>query len=167
MSERNARATDQQYQAESFQKHRRGGGGEEAAGNSMSVNSGDFSGLANRRRLSLIPSGSNSSGTSQSRVQSDKSEKMSQMYVPLPDMTGAMADPFCSEESMDKPRAVTFSSMRHRSPSPISTMENPVWEVLEGMRVQRMSLVQSLRQYVFVYRGASFPLPPFVAHAFS
>lgn len=35
----------------------------------------------------------------------------------------------------------------------ISEMERPVQNVLGGMRVQRMSLVQSLRQYAFVYRG--------------
>ena len=40
-----------------------------------------------------------------------------------------------------------------RTPSPISEMENPIASVLEGMRVQRMSLVQSLRQYLFVHRG--------------
>jgi protein tyrosine phosphatase len=35
----------------------------------------------------------------------------------------------------------------------ISEMIDPVQSVLGGMRVQRMSLVQSLRQYAFVYRG--------------
>jgi hypothetical protein len=35
----------------------------------------------------------------------------------------------------------------------ITEMDHPVQSVLGGMRVQRMSLVQSLRQYAFVYRG--------------
>ena len=35
----------------------------------------------------------------------------------------------------------------------ITEMDHPVQNVLGGMRVQRMSLVQSLRQYAFVYRG--------------
>ena len=30
---------------------------------------------------------------------------------------------------------------------------SPVAYVLEGMRIQRMSLVQSLRQYMFVHKG--------------
>lgn len=56
---------------------------------------------------------------------------------------------------MRMPQAVTSSGAGHRAATPLSEMENPVLEVLEGMRVQRMSLVQSLRQYVFVYRGTS------------
>ncbi|KAK8864617.1 hypothetical protein IAR55_001867 [Kwoniella newhampshirensis] len=51
------------------------------------------------------------------------------------------------------PMPITRSDARHRSPSPVSQMENPVLSVLEGMRVQRMSLVQTLRQYLFVHRA--------------
>lgn len=38
------------------------------------------------------------------------------------------------------------------TPSPITDMPEPVKNVLENMRIQRMSLCQSLRQYAFVYR---------------
>jgi protein tyrosine phosphatase len=37
------------------------------------------------------------------------------------------------------------------TPPPLSTFEEPVWEVVHDMREQRMSLCQSLRQYVFVH----------------
>ncbi|KAF8887722.1 hypothetical protein BD779DRAFT_1525883 [Infundibulicybe gibba] len=37
------------------------------------------------------------------------------------------------------------------SPPALSTFEEPIWEVLQDMREQRMSLCQSLRQYVFVH----------------
>ncbi len=37
------------------------------------------------------------------------------------------------------------------TPPPLSTFEDPVWEVVQDMREQRMSLCQSLRQYVFVH----------------
>lgn len=36
-------------------------------------------------------------------------------------------------------------------PSPLSTFDEPIRQVLEDMREQRMSLCQSLRQYVFVH----------------
>lgn len=39
------------------------------------------------------------------------------------------------------------------SPPPLSTYDEPIREVLEDMRQQRMSLCQSLRQYVFVHRA--------------
>ncbi|KAJ3997876.1 hypothetical protein F5050DRAFT_1568335 [Lentinula boryana] len=38
-----------------------------------------------------------------------------------------------------------------RSPQALSTLEEPLMEVLQDMREQRMSLCQSLRQYVFVH----------------
>jgi protein tyrosine phosphatase len=55
-------------------------------------------------------------------------------------------------------RATTASKDRGNAATPLSEMEHPVLEVLEGIRVQRMSLVQSLRQFVFVHRGQSFSL---------
>lgn len=37
------------------------------------------------------------------------------------------------------------------SPTPLSSFEEPIWQVVHDMREQRMSLCQSLRQYVFVH----------------
>ncbi|KAJ7226090.1 hypothetical protein GGX14DRAFT_349051 [Mycena pura] len=37
------------------------------------------------------------------------------------------------------------------TPVRISLFENPIWEVVQDMREQRMSLCQSLRQYIFVH----------------
>lgn len=41
--------------------------------------------------------------------------------------------------------------MADGSPVSLSRFEAPVWEVIQDMREQRMSLCQSLRQYVFVH----------------
>ncbi|KAG6919491.1 hypothetical protein DXG01_005750 [Tephrocybe rancida] len=49
-----------------------------------------------------------------------------------------------------KPRAL------HAGPTipvALSTYEEPIWEVVQDMREQRMSLCQSLRQYVFVHQA--------------
>ncbi|TYJ57758.1 hypothetical protein B9479_001612 [Cryptococcus floricola] len=57
------------------------------------------------------------------------------------------------QQRVGRPKPVISSDRRHRSPSPISRLNHPVSSVLEGMRVQRMSLVQTLRQYLFVHRA--------------
>jgi len=38
-----------------------------------------------------------------------------------------------------------------KSPAELDSFEEPIWEVVQDMREQRMSLCQSLRQYVFVH----------------
>ncbi|KAF9569789.1 hypothetical protein CPC08DRAFT_756770 [Agrocybe pediades] len=38
-----------------------------------------------------------------------------------------------------------------KTPPPLSSFDDPIWEVVQDMREQRMSLCQSLRQYVFVH----------------
>ncbi|KAF8203735.1 hypothetical protein BJ912DRAFT_940942 [Pholiota molesta] len=37
------------------------------------------------------------------------------------------------------------------TPPPLTSFDEPIWEVVQDMREQRMSLCQSLRQYVFVH----------------
>jgi hypothetical protein len=62
-------------------------------------------------------------------------------------------DSTSSSPEPEKPRAITQSHKPHRVATPLSSMKEPILEVLQGMRVQRMSLVQSLRQYLFVHRA--------------
>lgn len=72
----------------------------------------------------------------------------SETYVPC---IRAMTDGRTTPEY--EPRPITQSHIRHRVPTPLSSMKEPILEVLQAMRVQRMSLVQSLRQYLFVHRA--------------
>ncbi|KAJ3507779.1 hypothetical protein NMY22_g16824 [Coprinellus aureogranulatus] len=39
------------------------------------------------------------------------------------------------------------------SPLPLSASKDPIWDIVQDMREQRMSLCQSLRQYVFVHKA--------------
>ncbi|KAF8973846.1 hypothetical protein BDZ97DRAFT_1777127, partial [Flammula alnicola] len=41
--------------------------------------------------------------------------------------------------------------MKALHPAPLTSFDEPIWEVVQDMREQRMSLCQSLRQYVFVH----------------
>lgn len=49
--------------------------------------------------------------------------------------------------------SVTQSHNPNRNATPLSSMDEPILGVLQGMRVQRMSLVLSLHQYLFVHRA--------------
>ena len=72
-----------------------------------------------------------------------------------------LAETSSSEENMsssnDDQRATIVDYKEPRplhedvSPPALSTYEEPVWQVIQDMREQRMSLCQSLRQYVFVH----------------
>ena len=63
------------------------------------------------------------------------------------------------EADPEHPQPISGPNERPRSPTPLDDMQTPVLEVLESMRVQRMSLVQSLRQFVFAYKGELFFFP--------
>lgn len=65
----------------------------------------------------------------------------------------AMSDSNARSPEPEKPRPITQSHKPHRVATPLSSLKEPILEVLQSMRVQRMSLVQSLRQYLFVHRS--------------
>ncbi|BEI98530.1 hypothetical protein CcaverHIS631_0308290 [Cutaneotrichosporon cavernicola] len=74
----------------------------------------------------------------------DKADKMD---------VDATGPPSSRTPEPQKPRPITQSHKRHRVTTPLSSLKEPILEVLQGMRAQRMSLVQSLRQYLFVHRA--------------
>ena len=70
------------------------------------------------------------------------------------------SDPYFSHSQSDQhsPPAFNYTRPRRlhddrRSPILLSTLDEPIHRVIEDMREQRMSLCQSLRQYVFVHRA--------------
>jgi len=88
--------------------------------------------------------------------------------VSKPDLVDPLPVPASSSTSTPRPDSAmkdverdTFDYMPPRSlvrpadkpASPLAGMDEPIREVLEDMREQRMSLCQSLRQYVFVHRA--------------
>jgi protein-tyrosine phosphatase len=67
------------------------------------------------------------------------------MKISLPSAPASAAAAF----DYTRPRALHVSS----SPTALSAFDEPVRQVVEDMREQRMSLCQSLRQYVFVHQA--------------
>lgn len=55
----------------------------------------------------------------------------------------------------DVPRDVHRPDAPYQSPTELADIRAPIFNILSDMRQQRMSLCQTLRQYVFVYRGQS------------
>lgn len=93
-----------------------------------------------------------SEGEVPSRSQSPSAENASQPSRSVPVWTSS-TDGLQSEGHQSK----TFDYKEPRplheefTPPPLTTFEDPIWEVVQDMREQRMSLCQSLRQYVFVH----------------
>jgi len=94
--------------------------------------------------------GSNGNHSYSSSERRAMSRTMADLSVPFPCLLTALIPSSGVGKDM---RATTASKDKGNAATPLGEMENPVLEVLEGIRVQRMSLVQSLRQFVFVHRG--------------
>jgi tyrosine-protein phosphatase 2/3 len=71
-----------------------------------------------------------------------------------------LADTFSSDDNLSSVDNVQASIVDYKEPRPLhadrspialSKFEEPVWQIIHDMREQRMSLCQSLRQYVFVH----------------
>ncbi|KAG9086974.1 hypothetical protein FRC06_002794 [Ceratobasidium sp. 370] len=81
--------------------------------------------------------------------------------LPVPALSAAVAPSPRPDSAMENRERDTFDYLpprslgrgRNKPASPLHTMDEPIREVLEDMREQRMSLCQSLRQYVFVHRA--------------
>ena len=56
-----------------------------------------------------------------------------------------------TDSSVDNRRPRPLHVETSGLPVPLSTLQEPIWEVIQDMREQRMSLCQTLRQYVFVH----------------
>lgn len=71
-------------------------------------------------------------------------------------MDSACTAPFTSPSTNDfEHKSFDYKEPRRLhedySPLALTTFDDPIWEVVQDMREQRMSLCQSLRQYVFVH----------------
>ncbi|PPQ98874.1 hypothetical protein CVT24_003505 [Panaeolus cyanescens] len=66
---------------------------------------------------------------------------------PLLSTSAASEDPSTKSFHYKQPRPLNGS----KTPISLSSFDEPIWEVIQDMREQRMSLCQSLRQYVFVH----------------
>lgn len=113
---------------------------------------------------SLSPSPDESSGTSPVAPQAGQGHPLSRSSPPLVHTTsssppaggGFAADGLVSSSFQQRATTVDYKEPRRlhediNSPTLLSTYEEPIWEVVQDMREQRMSLCQSLRQYVFVH----------------
>lgn len=126
-----------------------------------SRSSGVVNGTANANKKPDSPPGglSNATRAWSSNVANSVSRSDLIAPVPVPASSG-MGTPR-PDSGMDSRDRDTFDYVPPRSlirpenkpASPLAAMDEPIREVLEDMREQRMSLCQSLRQYVFVHRA--------------
>ncbi|KAK0446459.1 uncharacterized protein EV420DRAFT_1570684 [Desarmillaria tabescens] len=109
----------------------------------VSTNDGSATGPFTSRSLS--PSGSDVKDAKDLAAQSTPNLKLSSASTARP--ISVVASTSTTNVDYKDPRPM------HRPDSPrlLSTYDEPLWEVIQDMREQRMSLCQSLRQYVFVH----------------
>ncbi|CAA7271415.1 unnamed protein product [Cyclocybe aegerita] len=118
-----------------------------------------------RLRSPFNPSSMSSEGEAPSRSQSPSADEASTAHnASLPPRTAPtsiathkppMLDPSLALLNDQSTKTFDYKDPRplHEvfTPPALTTFEDPIWEVVQDMREQRMSLCQSLRQYVFVH----------------
>jgi len=115
---------------------------------------------SNTRGTALNPGGLSSDGEFPSRSQSPSADESSHVHPPAPPRL---------QHPMPVPTRPLLPTIDHSQPTKsfdykeprtlhedltppfLTSFDDPVWEVVQDMREQRMSLCQSLRQYVFVH----------------
>ncbi|KAF9478695.1 hypothetical protein BDN70DRAFT_835525 [Pholiota conissans] len=114
---------------------------------------------------SLRRSGMSSEGESPSRSASPSADEASNFMRASTTMQASSSSPTSSRRlapttsdlSSDEPQTKMFDYKEPRplhevfTPPPLTSFDEPIWEIVQDMREQRMSLCQSLRQYVFVH----------------
>ena len=108
------------------------------------------------------PAGLSSDGEPPSRSQSPSADELSHVHPSVPPQLHPMPVPTLSlfptmELPLNDQPTKSFDYKEPRTlhedftPPLLTSFDNPIWEVVQDMREQRMSLCQSLRQYVFVH----------------
>ncbi|KAB5589793.1 Tyrosine phosphatase [Ceratobasidium theobromae] len=131
-----------------------------ATNTTVSVNGADYSGSGNSKLdgRPLAPAVLRATRAWSSEVANNVSKPDLVAPLPVPVSSSHLATPRPDSEMRNRDRD-TFDYVfprsidRDKSVSPLGSMSEPIREVLEDMREQRMSLCQSLRQYVFVHRA--------------
>ncbi|KAF9056400.1 hypothetical protein BJ165DRAFT_1433114 [Panaeolus papilionaceus] len=82
----------------------------------------------------------------------DESRSGASLQHPVPSTRPLLSTSSPSDDNFKpfhykQPRPLNTS----KTPTSLATFDEPIWEVIQDMREQRMSLCQSLRQYVFVH----------------
>jgi protein tyrosine phosphatase len=97
-----------------------------------------------------LPSRSQSPSADEESRQDDGRQLQNSHSRPI---DSACTAPFTSPDSEHKSFDYKEPRRLHEDYSPLAltTFDDPIWEVVQDMREQRMSLCQSLRQYVFVH----------------
>lgn len=109
------------------------------------------------RSSSIVPSSLPSTNTNQQTTPTANSTLNPPSAI---DSNAGLTAPRAMQDTvLASPRGMAFDYLEPRplhddsSPTLLSTYNEPVRRVIEDMREQRMSLCQSLRQYVFVHRA--------------